>query len=202
VLDCAADLLAGPDGMAVSIDAIAQAAVVSKHTIYRWWPSKGAALLEAMVERAQKEVTIPDTGAFATDLEAFLADTFRAVEQVAPLLRGLMAEALRDTVAAQGMREFITARRNELRGLLVRGLLVRGLDRGELPAETDLELTMDQIYGLMWYRLLIARSPITGEVAIQLSRAVIGRSWPSGVSAAGRQPPRIGYLPGTARPVS
>ena len=137
------------------------------------------------------------SGALATDLEAFLADTFRAVEQVAPLLRGLMAEALRDTVAAQGMREFITARRNELRGLLV-----RGLDRGELPAETDLELTMDQIYGLMWYRLLIARSPITGEVAIQLSRAVIGRSWPSGVSAAGRQPPRIGYLPGTARPVS
>jgi AcrR family transcriptional regulator len=197
VLDCAADLLAGPDGMAVSIDAIAQAAGVSKHTIYRWWPSKGAVLLEAMVERAQKEVTIPDTGALATDLEAFLADTFRAVEQVAPLLRGLMAEALRDTVAAQGMREFITARRNELRGLLV-----RGLDRGELPAETDLELTMDQIYGLMWYRLLIARSPITGEVAIQLSRAVIGRSWPSGVSAAGRQPPRIGYLPGTARPVS
>jgi AcrR family transcriptional regulator len=197
VLDCAADLLAGPDGMAVSIDAIAQAAGVSKHTIYRWWPSKGVVLLEAMVERAQKEVTIPDTGALATDLEAFLADTFRAVEQVAPLLRGLMAEALRDTVAAQGMREFITARRNELRGLLV-----RGLDRGELPAETDLELTMDQIYGLMWYRLLIARSPITGEVAIQLSRAVIGRSWPSGVSAAGRQPPRIGYLPGTARPVS
>jgi len=167
VLDCAADLLAGPDGMAVSIDAIARAAGVSKHTIYRWWPSKGAVLLEAMIERAQQEVTIPDTGALATDLEAFLADTFRAVEQVAHLLRGLMAEALRDTAAAEGMREFIAARRDELRGLLVRGLA-----RGELPAETDLELTMDQIYGLMWYRLLIVRSPLTTETAVHLSRTV------------------------------
>ncbi|GAA4573216.1 TetR/AcrR family transcriptional regulator [Planotetraspora kaengkrachanensis] len=167
VLDRAAELLAGPDGMAVSIDAIAQAAGVSKHTIYRWWPSKGAVLLEATVERAQKEVTVPDTGALTTDLEAFLADTFRAVDEVAPLLRGLMAEAMRDTVAADGMREFISARRNELRGLLV-----RGLDRGELPAETDLEMTIDQIYGLMWYRILIARSPVTADVATRLARAV------------------------------
>ncbi|MEW9530917.1 TetR/AcrR family transcriptional regulator [Microbispora sp. NPDC049125] len=167
VLDRAADLLARSEGIAVSIDAIAQAAGVSKHTIYRWWPSKGAVLLEAVVERAQEEVTIPDTGALATDLETFLADTFRAVEREGALLRGLMAEALRETTAAQGMREFVAARRNELRALLM-----RGQERGELPAETDLELTMDQIYGLMWYRLLIAQSPLTAGVAAELTRAI------------------------------
>ncbi|MFC4532667.1 TetR/AcrR family transcriptional regulator [Sphaerisporangium dianthi] len=169
VLRCAADLLAGPDGAAVSIDAIARAAGVSKHTIYRWWPSKGAVLLEAVVEHAQQEVALPDTGALAADLEAFLAGTFQAVERAGPLLRGLMAEAQRDTEAAQGMRDFVTARRGGLRALLT-----RGRDRGELPAGTDLELMMDQIYGLMWYRLLLARSPLTAEVAARLAHAIAG----------------------------
>ncbi|GGL22044.1 TetR family transcriptional regulator [Sphaerisporangium melleum] len=170
VLRSAAELLAGPDGMAVSIDAIARMAGVSKHTIYRWWPSKGAVLLEAVVEHAQQEVAIPDTGALVTDLATFLADTFRAVERAGALLRRLIAEALRDTASAQEMREFIVARRGGLRSLLV-----RGQERGELPAEQELELTMDQIYGLMWYRLLIADSPLTADDAARLARSVAGR---------------------------
>ena len=44
-------MLSRPDGAATSIDEIAVASGVSKRTIYRWWPSKGAVLLEAMVEQ-------------------------------------------------------------------------------------------------------------------------------------------------------
>lgn len=168
VLKSAADLLAGPDGLTVSMDAIAQAAGVSKHTIYRWWPSKGAVLLEALVERAQQETSIPRTGTLATDVESFLVATFDAVERVAPLFRGLMAEALRDSKAAEGMREFVAARRQGLRALLT-----HGVEQGELPPGADLELMMDQIYGLMWYHLLITHTPLTEELAVHLARTLI-----------------------------
>jgi AcrR family transcriptional regulator len=175
ILECAADLLIeqsdtqgeGLSGAGVSMDAIARAAGVSKHTIYRWWPSKGAVLLEAMVERARRETTGLGTGVLAVDLEAFLTATFQAVERVGPLLRGIMAESLRDPVAAEGLREFTAGRRDELRELLA-----TGLGRGELPAGTDLELMIDQIYGLMWYRFLFGHAPLSAEAAAALTRAL------------------------------
>ncbi|MEO3876357.1 TetR/AcrR family transcriptional regulator [Nonomuraea sp. B12E4] len=168
ILDHAADLLAAHNYSAVPIDAIAQAAGVSKHTIYRWWPSKGAVLLEAMVERARRETPGLDTGVFADDLEAFVAATFRTAELVGGLLRGIMAEAQRDPVAAEGMRQFAGGRRDELLALLA-----RGLEQGEVPAGTDLDLLVDQIYGLMWYRLLMGHAPLGDDVAARLVRSLI-----------------------------
>jgi len=168
ILDRAADLLADNDYKAVSIDVIAQAAGVSKHTIYRWWPSKGAVLLEAMAERARHLTPGLDTGVFADDLETFLAATFRTVVKVSGLLRGTMAEAQRDPVAAEGLRRFTAGRRDELRALLA-----RGLRQGELPADSDLDLLVDQLFGLMWYRLLIGHAPLDDAVAARLARSVI-----------------------------
>ena len=168
VLDAAADLLAGPDAAAISVDAIARAAGVSKHTIYRWWPSKGAVLLEAMVERARREAAVPDTGDLRTDLEAFLAATFSAVERSGPLLRTTMAEALRDPGAAEGLGEFAAARREELQGLLARGQA-----RGELSSDADLSLMVDQVYGVLWYRLLIGHAPLDTDLAARLTRSLI-----------------------------
>jgi AcrR family transcriptional regulator len=167
VLDAAADLLSRPDGAATSIEEIAQASGVSKHTIYRWWPSKGAVLLDALVEQARQEAGTAPSGIFPADLEAFLTVTFRAAERAAPLLRSAMAEAQRDPQAAEGMRQFTAARRQELRHLLA-----AGQGRGELPGDTDLDLLTDQVYGLLWYRILIGHAPLTAEVAARLTRAL------------------------------
>ncbi|KAB8188567.1 TetR family transcriptional regulator [Nonomuraea phyllanthi] len=170
ILDHAADLLIAHDYAAVSTDAIARAAGVSKHTIYRWWPSKGAVLLEAMAERARQQTPGLNTGVFAEDLETFLAATFRTADRVSGLLRGIMAEAQRDPVAAEGLRQFVTGRRDELHALLT-----RGLEQGELPPDTDPDLLVDQIFGLMWYRLLIGHAPVDGDVATRLARSLIHR---------------------------
>ncbi|MGW4799167.1 TetR/AcrR family transcriptional regulator C-terminal ligand-binding domain-containing protein [Nonomuraea sp. NPDC004297] len=165
----AAALLAAHDHAAVSIDAIAQAAGVSKHTIYRWWPSKGAVLPEAMAERARQQRPGLDTGVFAADLETFLAATFRTAAEVSGLLRGIMAEAQRDPVAAEGLRQFTTGRRDELRALLARGLA-----QGGLPADSDLDLLVDQAFGLMWYRLLLGHAPVDDDAARRLARSLTG----------------------------
>jgi AcrR family transcriptional regulator len=167
VLDAAALLLARPDGAATSIEEIAKASGVSKHTIYRWWPSKGAVLLEAMVEEARKEAAVPPAGAVTADLESYLAATFTAAERAAPLLRSAMAEAQRDPRAAEGMRQFTAARREELRHLLQ-----AGQSRGELSGDTDLDLLIDLAYGLLWYRILIGHAPLTADVAARLTRTL------------------------------
>ena len=70
---------------------------VGKQTVYRWWPSKAAVVLEALGERAEAEVWAPAGECWRADLERFLARTFTAVRrQYGPMLRALMAEAQRD----------------------------------------------------------------------------------------------------------
>jgi Tetracyclin repressor-like, C-terminal domain len=69
-----------------------------------------------------------------------------------------MAEALRDADAAEGLGEFAAARGQELRGLLARGQA-----RGELSSDADLDLMVDQVYGVLWYRLLIGHAPLGAD---------------------------------------
>src|SRR6201993_4202092 len=69
-------LLSSPAAAVVTFDAIAAEAGVGGQTIYRWWPSKGAVVADALARHAQVVVPERDTGSFAGDLEAFLADSF------------------------------------------------------------------------------------------------------------------------------
>lgn len=169
ILDAAADLLAGTPGSAVGVDAIARTAGVSKRTIYRWWPSRGAVLLEAMVERAAAAVRVTDTGSLTGDLREFLTETFRSArspENMA-LLRNAMAEALTDSAAAEALHTFTIERRAALRGILT-----RARERGELATGADLDLVVDQAYGVLWYRLLIGHGGLSSQAAVKLAEVL------------------------------
>ncbi|MDR7170953.1 AcrR family transcriptional regulator [Nocardia kruczakiae] len=165
ILDAALAQLAGSDGGSVTVDSIAAAAGVGKQTIYRWWPSKGAVLLDALLERARRSVPTPDTGSVRTDLLAVADSTFTGAQQVstAPALRALVREAARDPHLAELLREFTAARR-----AAVRDILERAITRGELPAETDADLLVDLLYGLFWYRFLLGHAPLDHTTATRL----------------------------------
>ncbi|MBV2153337.1 TetR/AcrR family transcriptional regulator [Kitasatospora sp. SUK 42] len=170
ILDAALRLLAESDGTPVTIDAIARTAGVGKQTVYRWWPSKGAVLLDALTDRADQDVSGPDTGALHTDLRAFLGTSFEAAQRdtTASALRTLAREAARDPHLAELMRTFTSARREALRELLA-----RGRDRGELAEDADLDLIVDQVYGVLWYRFLLGHAPLDAAVAERLADTLV-----------------------------
>ncbi|WP_433473100.1 TetR/AcrR family transcriptional regulator [Spirillospora sp. CA-142024] len=173
ILDVAVDLLGRTDDTPVTIDTIAAAAGVGKQTIYRWWPSKGAVLLEALAGRAGVDVPVPDTGTLEDDLEAFLRATFLAGghPRTVSALRYTMAEAQRDPHSREHMREFIAGRRRVLRGLLE-----RARDRGEIGAGADLDLIVDQAYGVLWYRILTGHADLSEADAVALAAALAGQA--------------------------
>ncbi|MFD8787628.1 TetR/AcrR family transcriptional regulator [Kitasatospora sp. NPDC059599] len=170
ILDAALDLLADPDGAPVTIDAIARTAGVGKQTVYRWWPSKGAVLLDALTDRADQDVDGPDTGTLRTDLRAFVATTFDAAQHgtTASALRALAREAARDPHLADLMRSFTATRRTALHDLLS-----RGRDRGELAGNADLDLIVDQVYGVFWYRFLLGHGPLDQDTAERLADSLL-----------------------------
>jgi AcrR family transcriptional regulator len=140
------------EGMAgFSIEAAARQAGASKATIYRYWSSPAALLVDAM-EMATQPFPVPDTGSLRSDLI-----------DLGSKLEGL----LRDRDASRLIAAFIDAaeRDGQLRDLLVRlgerrrevlrKVLVAARDRGEIPASRDIELLVDLLAAPAFYRRFI-----------------------------------------------
>ncbi|WP_405488009.1 TetR/AcrR family transcriptional regulator [Nocardia sp. NBC_00511] len=170
ILDAALRLLAESAGAPVTIDAIARAAGVGKQTVYRWWPSKGAVLLEALTDRSALEVPQPDSGSLRTDLRAIISSTFAGAQHssTASALRTLVREAAQDPHLAELLQTFTAQRRAS-----VREVLERGQQRGELPADADLDLMIDQFYGVFWYRFILGHGPLDRETAERLADSIL-----------------------------
>ncbi|MGD3105144.1 TetR/AcrR family transcriptional regulator [Streptomyces sp. YGL11-2] len=84
----------------LTIEGIASRAGVGKQTIYRWWPSKAAVLLDAFgaVVDTYDQEGLPDTGDLAADLKTVLratADEFSDAAWQAPY-RALAAAGAND----------------------------------------------------------------------------------------------------------
>jgi len=168
ILDAAFRLLSDPKTGAagLTIEAIAAEAGVGRQTIYRWWPSKGAVLADALARYARGVVPDRDTGSFAGDLTAFLVDSFAGLgdQSLAGRLRQIVAAAQHDEHVARVLSEFTAMRRAALRALLE-----RGRDAGELAPDADLDMLVDMAYGVLYYRLLVGHAPLDENAARSLA---------------------------------
>ena len=166
ILDAVFRLLSDPGTETVTIDAIAAEAGVGRQTIYRWWPSKGAVVADALVRHAQVVVPERDTGTFTGDLTAFFIDSFAGLENegYADRLRQIVTEAQRDEHVARVLADFTAVRRAALRALLE-----RGRDAGELAPDADLDMLVDMAYGVLYYRLLIGHAQLDEKAARTLA---------------------------------
>jgi AcrR family transcriptional regulator len=166
ILDAAFRLLTRPGAEGVTIEAIAAEAGVGRQTIYRWWPTKGAVVAEALVRHARSTVPERDTGSLAGDLTAFLTDSFGGLQPDgwSDALREIVAVAQSDEHVARVLADFTAARRAALRALLARGQAA-----GELAAEADLDMLVDMAYGVLYYRLLVGHAPLDEAAARSLT---------------------------------
>jgi AcrR family transcriptional regulator len=168
ILDSAVDQLRSNDTSAITVDAIAQGAGVSKQTIYRWWPSKGAVLLDALVSVAQVIAPTPNTGDLETDLRIFLTDTFKGAAGGRPVMLGVLREALSDGDAMTLLGEFSATRR-----AAVTQIFAQARQRGERIDKTAETLTVDQLFGLLWYRQIFGNAVVDKRTATLLARAAV-----------------------------
>jgi AcrR family transcriptional regulator len=160
ILDAAAELLLAHGLEAVSMDAVAQRADVSKATIYRWWPTKETLALEALYHEWEPARRSPrDTGSLRADLLSLLRPWVRRVRArpYGRVIAALVTEANTDPDFAEQYRaRFVQPRREP-----ARALFRRAIDRGEIPADTDIEVALDLIYGPIYHRLLHGHARLT-----------------------------------------
>ena len=171
VLDAMRAALTGDGYEAVTIEGLADAAGVSKQTIYRWWPSRGALIAECLTEGRLIPVDfdVPDTGDLHADIERWLTGVLAVLDAPTggPLLRSLIAAAAED--AAVGDR--LSASLGVDRGLSER--LAAGIRAGQLPADAPVRELGLAILGLIVLRGL-GREGDHADSVSRLVRFVLG----------------------------
>ncbi|HYX84994.1 MAG TPA: TetR/AcrR family transcriptional regulator [Gaiellales bacterium] len=168
ILAAALELAAERDAERVTMDAIARRARVSKETLYRWWRSKGEVLLEALAQRGEEAIPVPDTGSLAGDLGRFMRSTAAALDRpTRRLLRTLAAQAAADPAFAEQTRERFLARRRAA----LAAVLDRAVERGELTAPRA-GIALDLVFGSLWYRLIFDVGPLDASWADAVTDAI------------------------------
>jgi AcrR family transcriptional regulator len=162
ILQATYELLSGQAGVSASIDTIAEAAGVGRQTIYRWWPSRTALVLDALVAATMEATPFPNSGDARRDFQTHLRAVVRLFRSpTATLVRAFLAEAQSDpSVAAEFVARFWVPRR-----ALSKACLRRGVAAGAIRADVDEEIVLDALYGPLWTRLLIGHQPMAWRVA-------------------------------------
>jgi AcrR family transcriptional regulator len=173
VLEAAAELLLTEGLAAVSMDAVAARAGVSKATIYRWWSSKELLALDALYrEWDTQRPAARDTGSLRGDLLSLLRAWVRRVRQhpLAHVIAALVIEVQADPeFAAQYQERFVSPRRDP-----ARMALKRAIERGEIPADTNIEAVLDLLYGALFHRLLHRHAPLSDRFVEEIVDVTLG----------------------------
>jgi AcrR family transcriptional regulator len=156
ILAAAWDLFAEHGLRELTIEAIANRAEVGKTTIYRWWPTKAAVVLDALHEHFDTTIGFPDTGTAREDLRRQLRSVIKLLATpTGKAYLALIAESQHDPDLAAALAErYITARR-----AAATEVVERGIARGELRADVDPAAVVDLLYGALYYRLLVSHDP-------------------------------------------
>ncbi|MCK8476022.1 TetR/AcrR family transcriptional regulator [Microbacterium aurugineum] len=162
VLEAMRRALAAHGYEAVTIEGLAEAAEVSKQTIYRWWPSKAAILGEALLEGGLPgaEVSVPVTADLGADLRAWFSAMSAALadpEGVA-VARALIVVTASDPELGLALNEKLAAPIREW----VAGRVARAVEAGDVRADVDAAAIADQFVAMASYAALLGR-PLSDE---------------------------------------
>jgi AcrR family transcriptional regulator len=172
ILEAAAELLLEHGLAAVSMDEVAAQAGVSKATIYRWWPTKETLAMDALYHEWAGVPAVDDTGSLRSDLLELLRPWARLVGRrpYARVIAALLTEAQTNPAFAREYRaRFVRPRREA-----GRTIFARAIERGDIPADTKIEVALDILYGPIYHRLLHGHAPLNDRFVHEVIDTALG----------------------------
>jgi len=154
----------------LSIEAIAAEAKVGKATVYRWWPNKGALVIDAFTSSTEEELHFPDSGSVFKDMSLQMSQWLRVLRSPRGcIVRAVLAGGQSDPELIEEFRKrfFWPRRQDAYRTLRC------GIQRGELPRNLDLDLVLDTLYGAMYMRFLIRHTVLSERYVEEVCRMVL-----------------------------
>jgi AcrR family transcriptional regulator len=152
IIAAATEVLAKEGPTRFTIEAVAKLAGCGKPTIYRWWPSRPALLLEVYDQAVKHELGEPEGKDLAKDLATMMRQIwgFWREDCMGSLYRLILSEMMLEKEGVRYLREVFIPRRQAFTALAFQA----AKDRGEIPPETDIKFLMDLLYGYSVFRLI------------------------------------------------
>lgn len=166
ILSAAAQLLDEVGFASMTIEEVAARAGAGKATIYRCWPTKGTLAMAAVMAEIDSAAPIPDTGSAIEDFRIQLRAVARVFNRprIRHALIGVVFEAQNDSELRNAFADrYMNPRRDE-----ARTAIARGIAQGELRAGFDEEVLFDQLYGALYFRLLVSGQPLNRRFTDEL----------------------------------
>lgn len=142
------------EGMAsFTVERVASDSGASRTTIHKWWPTKGTLALEALFHTVEVGLRFPDTGDIEADLRSQLRTFTRTISGTSTgrILAQLIGQAQMDPrLAARLTDGFIGPRRRRAVDAIEAARV-----RGQLHEDVDAEIAAHQLWGAVYYRLLL-----------------------------------------------
>lgn len=153
----------------VGVNDIAASANVAKQTIYRWWPSRTAVLLDALVTGTMRATVFPETRNVRRDFETHVGSVITLfASPTGSVIRELLSNSLAEPAIAAEFRDRFWQPRRELS----RARLERGIRLRQVRADVDPERVLDAIYSPVWTRLIVGHAPLEPADAKRIVAAV------------------------------
>lgn len=172
----------------LTFERVARLSGVSKTTLYKWWPSKGALALDGYFHAVQQPLAFDDTGDVRADLTSQLRAFARIMTRTpgGRILAELIGQSQTDEDLATAYRALYSSERRRLAGERLR----RAQELGQIREDVDVQVVVDQLWGAVYHRLLIPDEPVTDDFVLALVSNLmdgITPSWTSGPEVVGEE---------------
>jgi AcrR family transcriptional regulator len=158
VLDAAFDSVLRIGFRAVTVESVSAETGIAKTSIYRRWPNKAAMVMDAFAFRIGPGTGFPPSddhiGSIRKQMLA-LAKAFRGPART--MIKALLAEAQFDAELAEAFQQHWLLPRREIGAAAVQA----AINTGELRADIDVQVTLDALYGGLYYHLLTGLGPLS-----------------------------------------
>jgi AcrR family transcriptional regulator len=179
ILTAAAESVSEIGYAKTTIEGIAARAGVGKQTIYRWWSSKGAVVLDALLTE-QTVDEWPDTGDLEADLRLVLRATAAefADASTSATFRALLLDMQHDPA----LRESVMTRMLGPQLEATKRRLVSAQKAGQVDADVDLAVALEVIFGPIYHRWILQTHPFDQTYADAVTDLAVRALRPAGTA--------------------
>jgi AcrR family transcriptional regulator len=165
ILDAAYSFLRAKPISAISIVHIARKAGVSTATVYRWWSTKEALLLDAFLHKADHEIVLQEEGSPLERLKEYVCQVgrFFTGENGTAVARLLTAIQDNGILRKEFLERVYSPREKE-----IRAVVRKAIQNKQLPSGMEVSIFLDSMVGPLLARLLIRHEQIDEAFVISV----------------------------------
>jgi len=165
IIDAVYAILQEKPARDLTIEEVAKRAKVGKPTIYKWWATKAALVMDTFAERVVHRFDVPKSLTAEESIRLQVGELiWLGNEFFGKVLSDIIAEGQSDPAVLESYRD----RYLKNRRIISTEIIERAYASGEFKRRVEPELLIDMIYGPIYYRMLIRHQPLDKEFGDQL----------------------------------